>query len=38
MTINFFGFDEAEVNDIELLVNLRIMNNNCSNRDTGWTV
>ena len=36
--VNFSGFDETEVNNIEVLMNRRIMNDNCSNRDTGWTV
>ena len=34
MKVYFSGFDEAEVNNIEVLMNRRIMND----RDTGWTV
>ena len=34
MKVYFSGFDEAEVNNIVVLMNRRIMND----RDTGWTV
>ena len=35
MNVYFSGFDEAEVNNIEVLMNRRIMNDNCSSRYTG---